>query len=127
LGDARLQYANYLNSLHARIHPIFADGFLADLDRLPARDPLNIPTLSTELAFVVDGKTGRLDSAKVSRSSGVPAFDAGALDALKRAFPSAPPHPTTWSSDGKVYVLWEFYRGPEAGGTWNTRPFRFEF
>jgi TonB family protein len=113
--------------VHARIHPFFADKFLADLDYLPASHPLNVQTLSTELAFVVDGKSRRLDSAKIARPSGVPEFDAGALDALKRAFPSAPPDPAIWSNDGKVYVMWEFHRGPEACGTWNTRPFKFEF
>ena len=127
LGEARIAYAKYLNAIHALLHPVFADQYLASFDALPASDPRNISTLSTEVAFVVDGKTGRLDSAKVTRTSGVREFDAAAIESVKRAFPAAPPDPSTWSSDGKVYALWEFHRGPEACGTWNARPFRLAF
>ena len=126
LGEARVAYAKYMNDVHSRIHPIFTE-FLASLDRLPGSDARNGINLSTELAFVVGGKTGRLDSAKVSRSSGVPEFDAGVLDAMKRAFPGRRPDPSTWSSDGNLYAIWEFHRGPDACGTWNARPFRFAF
>jgi TonB family protein len=127
LDEARVPFATYVNMVHGRLHPHFADGFLTSLDTLPTSDPRNALTLSTELAFAIDGKTGRLDNVKVTRSSGVPQFDAGALNAMKRAFPTVPPDPAIWSTDRKVYALWEFHRGPEACGTWNARPFKFAF
>jgi hypothetical protein len=127
LGEARIPFAHYLNLVHTRVHPFFADGFLASLDALPASDPRNAPGLATMLAFVIDGRTGGLDSVEVTRTSGVPGFDSGALDSMKRAFPTSPPAPATWSSNGKVHVHWEFHRGPEACGTWNARPFKLTF
>jgi hypothetical protein len=35
LNTARVPFASYLNAMHNRIHPIFADSFLDSLDRLP--------------------------------------------------------------------------------------------
>ena len=109
------------------MHPFFADTFLASLDKLPESDPRNAVTLSAEVAFVVDGKTGGLDSAKVSRSSGESEFDAWALYSLRRAFPAAPADQSMWSSDGRVYALWVFHRSIEACGTWNAHPFKLAF
>jgi TonB family protein len=127
LADSRLAFAKYLNHLHARIHPVFADQFLKSVETLPQDDPLRNPALTTEVALVVGGDTGRLESAKVTQSSENPQFDAAALDAATRAFPSEPPEKSCWSSDGKVYVLWIFRQAPEACGTWNARPFKLSF
>jgi hypothetical protein len=64
LNEARVPFASYLNDVHARIHPRFSDGFIVSLDKLPASDPRNTPTLFAMLAVVIDGKTG---ASKVSR------------------------------------------------------------
>ena len=69
LDESRVAFARYLNDLHARIHPLFADGFLASLDKLPATDPRNaLPFPITMIAFAVDGRTGRLDNVHLARS-----------------------------------------------------------
>jgi TonB family protein len=127
LGNARVPFARYVIDVHARLHPYFADGFLASLDRLPATDPRNDRSLFTEVAFVVEGKSGHLHSVEVYGSSGVPAFDGAVLDAVKHAFPSAPADRSLWSNDGNVYATWEFHRCEEACGAWNARPLKLEF
>ena len=37
LNTAAVPFASYLNGMHNRIHPIFADSFLGSLDGLPPR------------------------------------------------------------------------------------------
>ena len=39
LNTASVPFASYLNGMHNRIHPIFADSFLGSLDTLPANHP----------------------------------------------------------------------------------------
>ena len=39
LNTAAVPFASYLNGMHNRIHPIFADSFLESLDGLPAEPP----------------------------------------------------------------------------------------
>ncbi len=39
LNSARAPFASYLNLVHNRLHPIFADQFLASLDELPGSHP----------------------------------------------------------------------------------------
>ena len=41
LNTAAVPFASYLNAIHNRIHPIFADTFLGSLDNLPQTHPLN--------------------------------------------------------------------------------------
>ena len=123
LNTARAPFASYLNQVHSRIHPIFADQFLASLDSLPASDPQNRPDLSTNLEIVLDRDEGRVHRLGVTKASGVTAFDVNALDSVYRAQPFGPPPREIVSPDGFVYFHWEFHRGPEACGTWNARPY----
>jgi hypothetical protein len=123
LNTARVPFASYLNQVHSRIHPIFADQFLASLDSLPSSDPQNRPDLHTNLEIVLDRDEGRVHRLGVTKASGVTAFDVNALDSVYRAQPFGPPPREIVSPDGFVYFHWEFHRGPEACGTWNARPF----
>jgi hypothetical protein len=126
LGESKKDFASYLNDVHSRIHPIFADQFLASLERLSKSDPLN-GRLAAEVANVVDGRSGKLEYAVVTRSSDVTAFDEGARESVVRAFPTPVPPASLWSSDGRVYFTWDFHRGEEACGTWNARPHKLSF
>jgi len=54
LNTARVPFATYLNQIHNRLHPIFADSFLASLESLPADSPLNKPDMRTNLEIVLD-------------------------------------------------------------------------
>ena len=112
LNTAYAPFATYLNSIHNRIHPIFADGFLASLDRLPNGDPMNRPELKTFLEIVLSRTDGSLVRMGVTRSSGVTAFDVGALESVARAAPFGSPPPVIVSPDGNVYLHWEFHRNP---------------
>jgi TonB family protein len=116
-------FASYLNQVHARIHPIFADQYLSSLDRLPSSDPQNRPELSTNLEIVLDRDEGRIHRMGVTKASGVTAFDLNALESVQRAQPFGAPPRDIVSPDGFVYFHWEFHRGPEACGTWNAHPF----
>jgi TonB family protein len=123
LGEARHAFAGYLNVLHNRIHPIFADSFLGSLDALPATYPLNDQQLSTELEIILNQDAGGIERMGVTKSSGITAFDIAALESVKRAAPFGQPPPEVVSPDGNVYFHWEFHRNQEACSTFNARPF----
>lgn len=123
LNTAAVPFASYLAQIHNRIHPIFADTFLASLDQLPASDPMNRPEIFTSLEIVVGHDDGRIQRMGVTRTSGVTAFDVAALEAVNRAQPFGTPPREIVSPDGNVYLHWEFHRGVEACGTANAHPF----
>lgn len=123
LNTAAVPFATYLNQIHSRIHPIFADTFLASLDQLPASDPMRQEGIYTVLEIVVDHDEGRIVRMGVTRTSGVTAFDVSALDSVYRAQPfGEPPHEIV-SPDGNVYLHWEFHNSVEACGTANAHPY----
>lgn len=123
LNSARVPFASYLVSIHNRIHPIFADNFLDSLDGLPGGHPLNSPKLHTRLEIVLS-REGRLVRMGVVRTSGITAFDIAALDSVQRASPFGPAPTAIISTDGNVYLHWEFHRDHVlACSTQNARPF----
>ncbi len=112
LNAARVPFASYINRMHNRIHPIFADGFLGGLSALPPDDPLQDMKLTTHAEIVLDGQTGAVIRAGIVRTSGITAFDAGAIAAIHSAGPYGQPPEVIHSTDGNVYLHWEFYRDP---------------
>jgi TonB-like protein len=123
LNTAAVPFAAYLNQIHSRIHPIFADTFLDSLDRLPASHPLNDRNLVTALEIVVDHEEGRLVRRGVTRTSGVTAFDINAIAAVDRAAPFGTPPSEIVSPDGNVYLHWEFRRDDMACSTLYAHPY----
>jgi TonB family protein len=124
LNAARRPFAVYLVRMHNRLHPIFADEFLAWLDTLPSTDPRNQAQLVVRIEVATSGTDGRVVRMGVVRSSGVASFDAAALDAMDQAAPFGPPPTDLLSSDGNVYFHWEFHRDPIfACSTINARPY----
>ncbi len=123
LNTAAVPFATYLNGMHNRIHPIFADTFLTSLDSLPKDHPLNDMKLITALEIVVT-RDGHLLKMGVTKTSGVTAFDIAALDSVQRASPFGPAPSAIISPDGNVYLHWEFHRDEVyACSTMNARPF----
>jgi TonB family protein len=123
LNTAQVPFATYLNGMHERIHPIFAESFLGSLDRLPPTHPLNDQELVTRLEIVLT-RDGHLKRMGVVRLSGVTAFDIAALDAVDRAQPFGPAPSAIVSPDGNVYLHWEFHRNEIfACSTMGARPF----
>jgi TonB family protein len=124
LGRSIPAVARYMIYVHTRIHPIFSEVFFDRLKALPETDPRNEPSLVVKIEIALSGKSGRIARMGVVRSSGVPGFDAGALDAFEQAAPFEPPPPDVLSTDGNLYLHWEFHRDPEYGcSTINARPF----
>ena len=124
LNTAAVPFASYLNTIHNRIHPIFADSFLGSLDNLPKTHPLNDTKLITRLEVVVNPKAGTIVKLGVVKTSGITAFDIAALDSVNRAAPFGPAPTAIVSPDGNVYLHWEFHRDEVfACSTMHARPF----
>jgi hypothetical protein len=124
LNTAAVPFASYLNTIHNRIHPLFADSFLGSLDNLPKTHPLNSPRLITRIEIVVSPKEGRIVKLGVVKTSGITAFDIAALDSVHRAQPFGPAPGAIVSPDGNVYLHWEFHRDEVfACSTMHARPF----
>lgn len=87
LGAAAVPLTMYLNQLHRKLHPQFADGLLTAMDRLPKAHPLQEQSLATTVGLVVRGTDGHLVWRSVLRSSGFTAFDISALRAIDLAAP----------------------------------------
>ncbi|MBX3232962.1 MAG: TonB C-terminal domain-containing protein [Labilithrix sp.] len=124
LNTAAVPFASYLNTIHNRIHPIFADNFLGSLDSLPKTHPMNNPKMVTRLEIVVSPKEGRIVKMGIVKTSGITAFDIAALDSVNRAQPFGPAPGAIVSPDGNVYLHWEFHRDEVfACSTMHARPF----
>jgi len=123
LNTARVPFATYLNTIHNRLHPIFADSFLASLDSLPSSHPMN-RDISTNLEIVLHQDDGRIVKMGITKTSGVTAFDIAALESVQRAQPFGTPPREIVSPDGNVYFHWEFWRNPYyACSTYFARPY----
>ncbi len=124
LNSAAVPFATYLNTIHNRIHPIFADNFLGSLDNLPKSHPMNDPHIATRLEIVVSPKDGHIVKLGIVKTSGITAFDIAALDSVQRASPFGPAPGAIVSADGNVYLHWEFHRDEVfACSTMHARPF----
>jgi hypothetical protein len=124
LNTARVPFASYLNQIHNRLHPVFADGFLSSLDDLPSSHPMNQMGMSTNIEIVLDEEEGRIQRMGVTKTSGVTAFDIAALESVHKAQPFGTPPRAIVSPDGNVYLHWEFHRDPNnACSTYYARPF----
>lgn len=123
LNTARRPFASYLNRIHQRLHPEFADDFLGSLSSLPSDHGLN-QQLQTNLEIVLSREDGRVVRMGVTRASGNTAFDVGALESVQRAAPFGAPPSEIVSPDGNVYLHWEFHRNPMyACSTYFARPY----
>lgn len=124
LNAARMPFATYINTIHNRIHPIFAEEFLVALDGLPRDNPLVRANNITHLEIVLNKDTGRVVRMGVTRSSGVTAYDVVALNSVDRAQPFGRAPDIIASPDGNVYLHWEFHRDPvDACSSRNAHPF----
>jgi hypothetical protein len=111
LNAARVPFASYINAIHNRIHPNFADGFLRSLDSLPRDDKLN-QKLIAHVEIVLERQEGRVVRRGITKPSGVTAFDVAALKSIDQAAPFGKPPDIIASPDGRVYLHWEFHRDP---------------
>lgn len=108
---AYLPFAHYAVAMHNRIHPLFADQFLASLDKLPAGHPMNDMKIVTTVEITLN-RDGSLNNMGVIKTSGITAFDVATLDSIKRAAPFGTAPPEILSDDGFVRIRWGFHRDP---------------
>jgi hypothetical protein len=123
LGAAAIPFAMYVNQLHRKLHPQFADGLLTAMDRLPKAHPLQEQSLATTVGLVVRGTDGHLVWRSVLRSSGLTAFDISALRTIDLAAPFDAAPPATLSPDGNVYIQWQLRRDQMACSPVHVRPY----
>jgi len=123
IGDAALTFAEYLNAMHRKLHPIFADTLLAGLDKLPPDNPLQDRSLNVTVEVVLEGATGKIVQGRVVRGSRSTAFDLATLRALEHAAPFGPAPKAIRSFDGNVHLQWELRRDAMACSTLGVHPF----
>ncbi|MBN2576392.1 MAG: energy transducer TonB [Deltaproteobacteria bacterium] len=100
----------YLEAVHAKVHPLWADNFLVlAASQLPKDHAINDVSRRVELAVVVASK-GALVDVKVAKTSGSSDFDTSAMEVVRAAgnFAAAPEE--VLSDDGKVHLRWAFAR-----------------
>jgi hypothetical protein len=123
LNAAQSVFATYLNTIHNRLHPIFAEEFLASLDNLPDKHSFN-KNLVTHIEIVLSKDEGKIVRMGVTSASGMTAFDIVALNSMQRSSPFGKAPDAIVSHDGKVYLHWEFHRDPfDACSTRNAFPY----
>lgn len=123
LNAARVPFATFINAIHNRIHPIFAEEFLAALENLPPSHTLN-QELVTHVEIVLSKDEGRIVRLGVTKASGSTAFDTVAVSSVQRASPFGKAPDEIVSPDGNIYIHWEFHRDPfDACTTRNARPY----
>jgi hypothetical protein len=121
LSGALVHFATYLNAMHNRLHPIFADHALAVWKRGKDRE---FRTARLELTL---GADGQIVDMGVIGDSGSPLFDAMALESFARAAPFGVPPDDIRSGDGLVHLIWLLTTDEVfACTTMNARPFLLE-
>jgi TonB family protein len=109
--------------MHKRIHYFFAEDFMSSLDDLRVDGALKDQMVFTRVEIIL-GRDGQIAKMGVLSRSGVRYFDEAALESVQLAAPFDPPPPAILSTDGRVYVTWEFHRDPVfACSTINARSF----
>jgi hypothetical protein len=123
LNAAKSAFGSYINTMHNRIHPIFAEEFLQSLSNLPPGHKFN-DNLVTFVELVLSKDDGKILRAGITKASGFTAFDVIAVSSARRAGPFGKPPDAIVSHDGKVYIHWEFHRDPyDACSSRNARPY----
>jgi hypothetical protein len=124
LNAARVPFATYLNTIHNRIHPIFAEQDLEFLNTRPKGEKVNDMTIYTSLEIVLNKTNGSIVRMGVTRTSGITEYDLTALASVDRAGPFGKAPDLIASPDGNVYLHWEFHRDlVEACSTRNAKPY----
>jgi TonB family protein len=100
----------YLRALHAKVHRLWADNFLAmAAAQLPKDHPINAKARAVDLEIVLSPE-GKLVDVRVAKPSGSTEFDSSAVDVVKASAPFEAASDDVLSDDGKVRILWTFAR-----------------
>jgi hypothetical protein len=112
LNAARVPFATYLNTIHNRIHPIFAEESLEFWNGRSKADKINDMATVAILEIVLDKRTGAIVRMGMTKSSGITEYDLTVLADVERAAPFGKAPDIIASPDGNVYLHWEFHRDP---------------
>lgn len=108
LGTRKNLFAEYLSTIHRRIHAQWGYKMLPLWDRTPGGGP---PEDAKVRVLIVINPDGQLCAVGLNNSSsGHAGFDRAALYAVVRAAPFPAPPPAMKSKNGQVYVSWGFFR-----------------
>lgn len=117
----------WMVQVHDLFHERWAETFLENCRvYLRPEHPLNDPSRVALIEFAV-ATTGTLSGAAVVTSSGVPDFDAAALEVVRESAPFPKPPADLLSDDGLVHVTWRFARDIRQDGLAGARVERREF
>ena len=106
------EWVDLVNEVHHKLHPIFADQYLKQLEGLGTEHPANSEHLSTIVEIEVDPHSGELARIAVPRGSGVALFDSVVLESFLAALPVR--LPTALSARGAPLLLrWQIHRLPQ--------------
>ena len=120
LGTRASPFAAYITAMHRQIHKLFTFGFLADIEG--RRGPYEDENLWTQIQIVIN-PDGKVDKVTIVRGSGVLGFDVAAIDSVMSAAPFPIPPKAIRSTNGKVYMDWQFHRDERACGTFGVDPY----
>jgi hypothetical protein len=109
LNTRAAPFASYITRMHRSIHEKWGFGQIVEWDEKPSTSPYNNPDLLTTLELVLNGD-GTIDNVKVIRTSGLTEYDVAALDVAYSAGPYPDPPRAIRSSNGKIYIHWDFHR-----------------
>ncbi len=115
-------FAVFIARMHRKIHPLWAFGFLEDMNDKAANHPMNNWELRTKLEIVINGD-GTVHKVNILHHSGLLEFDVAAIDVVMTAAPYQAPPKKILSPDGRAYMHWGFYRNYRQCGTFNAQPF----
>lgn len=121
LNARRSPFAAYIQRVHLRFHEAFHELVAG----LPGDAAHNDQNLVTRLEIVLEAD-GTLAAVGVVRSSGQILFDYAAYAAVKRGAPYPVAPAEIKSSDGRIYLQWDFKRDPMACHQLHARPFILE-
>jgi TonB family protein len=100
----------YLRDLHAKVHRLWTDNFLAmAAAQLPKDHPVNTPSRVVVLEVALSPQ-GNVVDVKVEKTSGASEFDASAVDVVKTSSPFARVEDNLLSDDGNLHLVWTFAR-----------------
>ncbi len=122
LRSRKHPFAQYIAKMHRKIHPLWGDGYLTQLDTRGRNHPLNDKGLWTRVEIVLK-PDGQIDALRTIHWSGVTAFDAAARDIVRTAGPFPNPPDAIRSGNGKIYMHWTFHRDERACGTFGATPY----
>ncbi|TXD37542.1 hypothetical protein FRC98_07570 [Lujinxingia vulgaris] len=126
VNAASAAHATMIARMHRRyIHPQWAEGFVRRIESdLPVWDPLNNLELMARLEIVIDAEKGEVVDVVRLESSGNEFFDGQAIIVAWNVTSVSPVPEEVVSHDGRVYIHWEFARGPRLCGTFGARIFK---